>query len=285
MRKGSGGFQIYSDASKKGLGCVLMQHGKVSPKCSRFERTFGENGRSKMWLRLYQMYDLAAGHEFEPSRASGLFTAVEIPMWKWDMSFMISLLIYANSKLGGDFSDRNRLVLHGTPTSMCPTEIRSLRLVFGKDYRKLGELVLSSVQHFILKPMVVGMNICAWWSLPTIIVGMLASRQHLRAFVWFAIRGLTLLDQGQAQSSYSSGPFEVLGIVLEEVSLSSGASSAGIAVHDVFISDMSLSEETCIRSARQERVMRKPSYSFCEVSLKNPPEHEATWETDESMTS
>ncbi|GJW03733.1 zinc finger, CCHC-type, retrotransposon gag domain protein [Tanacetum coccineum] len=26
--KGSGGFQIYSDASKKGLGCVLMQHGK-----------------------------------------------------------------------------------------------------------------------------------------------------------------------------------------------------------------------------------------------------------------
>nr|GEW21250.1 reverse transcriptase domain-containing protein [Tanacetum cinerariifolium] len=27
--EGSGGFQIYSDASKKGLGCVLMQHGKV----------------------------------------------------------------------------------------------------------------------------------------------------------------------------------------------------------------------------------------------------------------
>nr|GFA15705.1 reverse transcriptase [Tanacetum cinerariifolium] len=26
---GSGGLQIYSDASKKGLGCVLMQHGKV----------------------------------------------------------------------------------------------------------------------------------------------------------------------------------------------------------------------------------------------------------------
>nr|GFC55754.1 retrotransposon protein, putative, Ty3-gypsy subclass [Tanacetum cinerariifolium] len=25
----SGEFQIYSDASKKGLGCVLMQHGKV----------------------------------------------------------------------------------------------------------------------------------------------------------------------------------------------------------------------------------------------------------------
>nr|GFB43800.1 retrotransposon protein, putative, Ty3-gypsy subclass [Tanacetum cinerariifolium] len=32
---GTGGFQIYSDASKKGLGCVLMQHGKVIAYASR----------------------------------------------------------------------------------------------------------------------------------------------------------------------------------------------------------------------------------------------------------
>ncbi|GJU50500.1 putative nucleotidyltransferase, ribonuclease H [Tanacetum coccineum] len=32
---GFGGFQIYSDASKKGLGCVLMQHGKVIAYASR----------------------------------------------------------------------------------------------------------------------------------------------------------------------------------------------------------------------------------------------------------
>nr|GFA27670.1 transposon Tf2-9 polyprotein [Tanacetum cinerariifolium] len=32
---GSGGFQIYSDALKKGLGCVLMQHGKVIAYASR----------------------------------------------------------------------------------------------------------------------------------------------------------------------------------------------------------------------------------------------------------
>ncbi|GJU35095.1 retrotransposon protein, putative, ty3-gypsy subclass [Tanacetum coccineum] len=30
LPSGSGGFQIYSDASKKGLGCVLMQHGKLA---------------------------------------------------------------------------------------------------------------------------------------------------------------------------------------------------------------------------------------------------------------
>nr|GFA26545.1 reverse transcriptase [Tanacetum cinerariifolium] len=32
---GSGGFQIYSDASKKGLSCVLMQHGNVIAYASR----------------------------------------------------------------------------------------------------------------------------------------------------------------------------------------------------------------------------------------------------------
>nr|GFC36912.1 reverse transcriptase [Tanacetum cinerariifolium] len=35
LLSGSGGFQIYSDASKKGLGCVLMQHGKVIVYASR----------------------------------------------------------------------------------------------------------------------------------------------------------------------------------------------------------------------------------------------------------
>ena len=32
---GSGNFVIYSDASKKGLGCVLMQQGKVVAYASR----------------------------------------------------------------------------------------------------------------------------------------------------------------------------------------------------------------------------------------------------------
>nr|GEX02588.1 putative reverse transcriptase domain-containing protein [Tanacetum cinerariifolium] len=35
LLSGFGGFQIYSDASKKGLGCVLMQHGKVIAYASR----------------------------------------------------------------------------------------------------------------------------------------------------------------------------------------------------------------------------------------------------------
>ena len=33
--KGPGGFEIYSNASHKGLGCVLMQNGKVVAYASR----------------------------------------------------------------------------------------------------------------------------------------------------------------------------------------------------------------------------------------------------------
>nr|GFB58994.1 putative reverse transcriptase domain-containing protein [Tanacetum cinerariifolium] len=35
LPSGSGGFHIYSDASKKGLGCALMQHGKVIAYASK----------------------------------------------------------------------------------------------------------------------------------------------------------------------------------------------------------------------------------------------------------
>ncbi|GJZ40122.1 putative nucleotidyltransferase, ribonuclease H [Tanacetum coccineum] len=40
LPSGSGGFQIYSDASKKGLGCVLMQHGKVIAYCIKTVEAF-----------------------------------------------------------------------------------------------------------------------------------------------------------------------------------------------------------------------------------------------------
>nr|GEX09963.1 putative reverse transcriptase domain-containing protein [Tanacetum cinerariifolium] len=49
LPSGSGGFQIYSDVSKKGLGCVLMQHGKVIAYASRQLKTNEAN---------YPTYDL-----------------------------------------------------------------------------------------------------------------------------------------------------------------------------------------------------------------------------------
>ena len=43
LPSGSGGFTIYSDASHKGLGCVLMQHGKVIAYASRQLKTHEVN--------------------------------------------------------------------------------------------------------------------------------------------------------------------------------------------------------------------------------------------------
>ena len=40
---GGGGFVIYSDASKNGLGCVLMQNGKVIAYASRQLKEYEKN--------------------------------------------------------------------------------------------------------------------------------------------------------------------------------------------------------------------------------------------------
>ena len=43
LPSGSGSFMIYSDASKKGLGCVLMQQGKVIAYASRQLKSYEQN--------------------------------------------------------------------------------------------------------------------------------------------------------------------------------------------------------------------------------------------------
>ena len=40
---GLGGFVVYSDASRKGLGCVLMKHGKVVPYASTQFKPYERN--------------------------------------------------------------------------------------------------------------------------------------------------------------------------------------------------------------------------------------------------
>ena len=39
----NGEFVVYSDASRKGLGCVLMQHGKVIAYASKQLRLYNSN--------------------------------------------------------------------------------------------------------------------------------------------------------------------------------------------------------------------------------------------------
>nr|GFC96474.1 putative reverse transcriptase domain-containing protein [Tanacetum cinerariifolium] len=82
LPSGSGGFQIYSDASKKGLWCVLMQHGKVIAYASRqlkpYEANYPTydlelavkelNMRQRRWLELLKDYD--TNIQYHPGKAN-----------------------------------------------------------------------------------------------------------------------------------------------------------------------------------------------------------------------
>nr|GEZ07272.1 retrotransposon protein, putative, Ty3-gypsy subclass [Tanacetum cinerariifolium] len=61
LPSGTGGYQIYSDASKKGMGCVLMQHGKVISYALRQLKPYEEN---------YLTHDLELAAVYHPRKAN-----------------------------------------------------------------------------------------------------------------------------------------------------------------------------------------------------------------------
>nr|GFC19787.1 putative nucleotidyltransferase, ribonuclease H [Tanacetum cinerariifolium] len=97
--------------------------------------------------------------KIEHQRASGLLQLLEIPIWKWDEISIDFVTGLPTTQKRHDaiwvVVDRLTKSAHFLPIRKnYSIKIRGLRLVFGRDYRKLRELGLSSVQHFILKPMV-----------------------------------------------------------------------------------------------------------------------------------
>ncbi|GJR49936.1 putative reverse transcriptase domain-containing protein [Tanacetum coccineum] len=173
LPSGSGGFQIYSDASKKGLGCVLMQHGKVIAYASRqlkpYEASMRIEGLTLCTDQKAQRYDdrlcvpmimhfcenvideahispftIHPGSTKMNRDLKQYFCRLEIPVWKWMKDFMdfVTVVCQLTQK------DMMRIWVEivralGTPTSIESYEIQSLRLIFGKDYRKHGSLAQS----------------------------------------------------------------------------------------------------------------------------------------------
>ncbi|GFZ15639.1 hypothetical protein Acr_25g0000480 [Actinidia rufa] len=83
LPSGTDGFTIYSDASHRGLGCVLMQHGKVIAYASRQLRSHEKNYpthdlelaavkelnmRQRRWLELIKDYDILI--QYHPGKAN-----------------------------------------------------------------------------------------------------------------------------------------------------------------------------------------------------------------------
>ncbi|WMV41066.1 hypothetical protein MTR67_034451, partial [Solanum verrucosum] len=90
LPEGTNGFVVYCDASRVGLGCVLMQHGKVIAYASRqfkvYEKNYpthdlelaaslqyvftqkGLNLRQRRWLELLKDYDMTV--LYHPGKAN-----------------------------------------------------------------------------------------------------------------------------------------------------------------------------------------------------------------------
>ncbi|XP_028802960.1 uncharacterized protein LOC114758115 [Neltuma alba] len=61
-------YTLYTDASLKGLGCVLMQEGKRSQELEVFNRSEGINNRQRRWMEFIKDYDFEL--KYHPGKAN-----------------------------------------------------------------------------------------------------------------------------------------------------------------------------------------------------------------------
>ncbi|GJS15584.1 retrotransposon protein, putative, ty3-gypsy subclass [Tanacetum coccineum] len=199
MSKGSSVFNIHDAIRRKVWGCVLMQHGKVIAYASRQLKPYewfedrlcvpnDQALREKVQQRCTEFETVLLVEKWHEADV-----ATFIPMWKWDEISMDFVTGLPTTQKRHDaiwvVVDRLTKSAHFLPirknygisklAEIFQQEIVRLhgqRGPFNKNFgRVLWGLVLWNGQ-------VAGMNICAWWSLPTIIVGMLASGRTFRAF-------------------------------------------------------------------------------------------------------
>ncbi|GJR12367.1 putative reverse transcriptase domain-containing protein [Tanacetum coccineum] len=238
LPSGSGGFQIYSDASKKGLGCVLMQHGKVL-------MGYWESMRIESNLMLTDQKKLTRDDgSTKKYRDLNYFWLVrneadvplEIPMWKWDEISMDFVFTVA-------YTQKDMMRIWVVVDRLHQSDVYVL--IFGKDYRKMGNCLKFSPSISIstdgqsertiqtwkicsglpcdLVWEVAEMNICACWSLPTLIVACLASKAAISRFCYCRKCSLENLFAGLKYSDLivkdTAVPYSVLLVTLSVYTL------------------------------------------------------------------
>ncbi|GJY61809.1 zinc finger, CCHC-type, retrotransposon gag domain protein [Tanacetum coccineum] len=169
--------------------------------------------------------------------------------------------------------------------------------------QKLGELVLSSVQISSSKKKTDGSwdeYLClvefaynnSWHaSIKAAPFELLYGRKCRAPICWDEVEELNVLGSRGKLSPIHRVLFEIFGTKWRvsyrqrflRIKARSRCSVHGISFEGISNPDMSLSEELESILDRQERVMRNKFIPFVKILLKNHPECEATWETEESM--
>ncbi|GJT42359.1 uncharacterized mitochondrial protein-like protein [Tanacetum coccineum] len=258
MREGRvrSSFQIYSDASKKGVGCVLMQHESDCPCIRQLNITEIKHSN---------------GHYVIVPEDPALREVLMIP------ESLVLLFFHPGSSkmyhdlrntlvelIGRDVLTRNRYRLHGTPSAILIDRDPVYVSFLERFTEQLGEYLASSVRLF--HPETVRTSQKRTFK---------TLEDMLRSWCiryWQAIGTLHLNCRALIVADHSS---------VGEVSYRLAVTSPTALVHNVF--HVSLSEVTSISSPLSLRVMRKKTIPFVKILWRNHPEREATWETEESI--
>ncbi|GJS52052.1 putative reverse transcriptase domain-containing protein [Tanacetum coccineum] len=273
LPSGSGGFQIYSDASKKGLGCVLMQHGKVIAYASRQLKPYEVN---------YPTHDLElATGGFGNERSGDIICMVKLVGYIY-RSLRVSIYFYsAREKLNMETEEvpfgvsyvGNGMRFHGFRYWFALLLRKDLDAILGAVDRLtkwnpkfslvFGKRITESLRRNSFK------SVTAFHPQTD---GQ--SERTILTLVDLCSRACALNGQGKLSPGFI-GPFEILERIREV--------SYRLALPPQFSACMSLSEEPESILDRQEGVMRNKVIPFVKILWKNHPEREATWETEESM--
>ncbi|GKA38943.1 putative nucleotidyltransferase, ribonuclease H [Tanacetum coccineum] len=273
----SGGFpDIQMMQRKKGLGCVLMQHGKDCSYSSRQLKPYEVN---------YKPMNLSYCLVFCPLKIRDTICMVKLSKKLKGKTVNCGLLCKnvedEQALREKDMTEPHKFshllfIQFQQNVQRFETELLvdpKLRLVFGKDYKKSWGTSLQVHTAFLLKQIVSQRGPIRLWKI------------MLRACIWnghvldeyyclsfkFGDRVFLKVSPFQRVKRFGTrqlsprfnGPLEILEANIQP--------------------DMSLSEEPESILDRQERVMRNKVIPFVKILWKNHPEREATWETEESM--
>ncbi|GJY50962.1 retrotransposon protein, putative, ty3-gypsy subclass [Tanacetum coccineum] len=170
--------------------------------------------------------------------------------------------------------------LHGTSDFYCVRRDPKFTFSFlGKELQKAWEIVLSSVQHLILKLLVSQRR--PYQTLEDLLRASFRWKENVEHLILTRDEvGEPLIEGQEYRITHEKGG-KRFGIIGQAQSSIPGPFE--IWKYGEIQPDMSLSEEPESILDRQERVMRNKAIPFVKILWKNHPEREATWETEESM--